>query len=400
MLIAFCSSRRSIRESLIAILILIPAFARAQTVSSSLGVGIATGSALAGPAPSALLLQPALRWDRPRAAVDAQGSWLAAPGSRVDGDASLQGQYFSPVFRGLRLELGATARHNGGPDVVESSNGLQGDARVSFAFGAGGVWLGGSQLASRSATLPSHVQAFAAGSWRRIGGAIFSASFTTSSYSTSSQNPLDSVGAGLPSGDTTSRHESATTAPGQYADLQSSVYWSRGPFALDALLGTRVSSSYGQRVTWGRAQASWAFGNELALVAAGGTRAPEPSVGRIGGSFASLGVRLASAQWIAHALHGARSSASAFGVRINGPMRVIYVRAPAARTVELMADFTDWQTVSMRRAANDEWEIAMRIAPGSHRLNIRVDGGEWTAPPGAGTARDEFNGVVGLVVVP
>lgn len=406
MLIAFCSSRRSICESLIALLILIPAFARGQSVSSSLGVGIATGSALAGPAPSALLLQPALRWDRPRAAFDAEGSWLAMPGSRADGDASVHGQYFSPVFRGLRLELGAAAQHNGGPDFVESSNGFQGDARVSFAFGAGGVWLGGSQLASRSATLPSHVQGFAAGSWRRIGGAVFTASFTTSSYSSSSQNPLsrqslfDPAGAGLPSGDTSSHHESATTAPGQYADLQSSVYWSRGPFAFDALLGTRVSSSYGQRATWGRAQASWAFGNELALVAAGGTRAPEPSVGRIGGSFVSLGVRLASAQWIAHALHGARSSASAFGVRTNGPMRVIYVRAPAARTVELMADFTDWQTVSMRRAANDEWEIAMRIAPGSHRLNIRVDGGEWTAPPGAGTARDEFNGVVGLVVVP
>ena len=90
MLTAFCSSRRSIRESLIAILILIPAFARAQSVSSSLGVGIATGRVLAGPAPSALLLQPALRWDRPRAAFDAQGSWLAMPGSRVDGDASVR----------------------------------------------------------------------------------------------------------------------------------------------------------------------------------------------------------------------------------------------------------------------------------------------------------------------
>ena len=42
----------------------------------------------------------------------------------------------------------------------------------------------------------------------------------------------------------------------------------------------------------------------------------------------------------------------------------------------------------------------MPIAPGSHRVNIRVDGGEWSAPPGASTAQDEFNGVVGLVIVP
>jgi hypothetical protein len=229
---------------------------------------------------------------------------------------------------------------------------------------------------------------------------VFTASFTTSGYSTESQNPFDTLGIGSPIGDTATRRESTTSTPRQYADVESSVYWSRGPFAIDALLGTRVSSSYGQRSTWGRAQASWAFGGQFALVAAGGTRAPEPAIGRIGGSFASLGVRLASAQWFAHALHGARASASRFGVRTEGATRVIFVRAPAARTVELMADFTDWQPVSMRRTGNDEWELAMPIAPGSHRLNIRVDGGEWTAPPGASTARDEFNGVVGLVVVP
>ena len=70
-----------------------------------------------------------------------------------------------------------------------------------------------------------------------------------------------------------------------------------------------MSTSYGQRSTWGRAQASWALGEQFALVAAGGTRAPEPAIGRVGGNFLSLGVRLASAPWIAHALHaGARST--------------------------------------------------------------------------------------------
>lgn len=394
----------SLRSARLCVLVTIVAAAastsaRAQSLTSSLGVGVATGKALAGPVPSALLLQPALRWNRPRATLEAEGSWLASSGARVDGDASVHGAYYSPVFRGLRLEVGASAIHNGGPDVSESSNAMQGDARLSLALGAGGVWLSTSQLGSTSATLPTYVHAIGAGSWRRVGDAVFTASFTTNGYSTGSGNPFDTLGTGTPVGDTVARHQTTST-PSRYADLQSSVYWSRGAFAIDALLGTRVSSSYGQRSTWGRAQASWAFGGQFALVAAGGTRAPEPAIGRIGGSFASLGVRLASAQWFAHALHGARSSASRFGVRTDGAMRVIFVRAPAARTVELMADFTDWQAVSMRRTGNDEWELAMPIAPGSHRLNIRVDGGEWTAPPGASTARDEFNGVVGLVVVP
>jgi len=374
--------------------------ARGQSLSSSVDVGIASGSAFAGPSASALLLQPSIRWDHPSTSVDAQASWLAGPAARMDGDASVSGHYYSPVYGHLRLELAAAAERVAGPDVIASSNALQGDANLSLSLGAGGLWISRGQRESATKTLPSQVRMFGAGSWRRVGGAVFTASVTASSY-----GGLGAGGAAVGASDTlgnivdTSSRTSSVAR--QYADLESSVYWSHGALALDGVLGTRVSSSYGQRATWGRAQASWAIGEQLALVAAGGTRAPEPAIGRVGGNFFSLGVRLASAPWIAHALHpGARSSASSFGVRADGSARIIYVRAPAARTVELMADFTDWQPVVMRRAANDEWELELHIAPGSHRVNIRVDGGEWSAPPGAGTVQDEFNGIVGLVVVP
>jgi hypothetical protein len=374
--------------------------ARAQSLSTSLDVGIASGSALSGRSPSALLLQPAIRWDRPSSSLTAQGSWLTSPAANMDGDASVSGRYYSPAFGKFRLELGAAAQRTAGPDVTDASNALQGDASLSLAFGAGGVWLSTAQRASVSDSLPGHVQTFGAGTWRRVGRAVFTTSFTTSGSNGSdnlqgagSSNPGTSLGDTLPrTGNVPARH---------YADIESTVYWSRGPLALDGLIGTRVSSSYGQRSTWGHAQASWALGEQFALVAAGGSRASEPAIGRLGGNYFSLGVRLASAPWIAHALHpGARSTASSFGVRAEGQTRIIYVHAPAARTIELMADFTDWQPVSMRHASNDEWQLAMPIAPGSHRVNIRVDGGDWSAPPGAGTVQDEFNGVVGLVVVP
>lgn len=379
--------------------------AHAQALSSSVDIGIAGGNALAGPSSSALLLQPSIRWDHPSTSFGAQASWLAGPQAHLDGDASIGGRYFSPVYRHLRLELGASAVRTAGPDVIASSNALVGDANLSLSLGAGGLWISRGQRASAAASLPSHVGTYCAGTWRRFGGAVFTASVTASSYGTGGNNglgggasnptfPSDSLGNGI---DTLSRTASVAR---QYADLESSVYWSHGALALDGLLGTRVSASYGQRATWGRAQASWSLNEQFAVVAAGGTRAPEPSIGRVGGNFVSLGVRLASAPWIAHALHGAHSSASAFGVRAEGSTRIIYVHAPAARTVELMADFTDWQPVIMRHAANDEWELAMIIAPGSHRVNIRVDGGDWSAPPGAGTVKDEFSGTVGLVVVP
>jgi len=394
---------------------------RAQSVSSSLDVGIASGSAF-GATPSALLLQPALRWDHPNTSVSAQASWLASPTAHMDGDASISGRYYSPAFGNFRLELGAGAQRTAGPDVTRSSNALEGNANLSYAFGAGGMWLGTVQRASAVApsripgadrrladsnALPGHVQAFNAGTWRRLGAAMLTASITTtisggsdnSFNSIDPNNPASGLGNGGAGGDTIPR--SGSVPARHYSDLESTVYWSRGPLALDGLIGTRVSTSYGQRSTWAHAQASWALGEQLALVAVGGSRASEPAIGRVGGTFFSFGVRLASVPWLARALHpGARSTASSFGVRAAGASRIIYVHAPAARTIELMADFTDWQPVAMRHASNDEWQIAMPITPGAHRVNIRVDGGEWSAPPGASTVQDEFNGVVGLVVVP
>lgn len=380
-----------------------PHLATAQALSSSLDVGIASGNAFAGAAPSALLLQPAIRWDHPNTSVSAQASWLASPTAHMDGDASVSGRYYSPALGNFRLELGAAAERTAGPDVIRPSNALQGDVSVSYAFGSGGLWLGTAHRASSIDSLPGQMQTFSAGSWRRLGSTVFTASFTTNSSGGSSDvfgatNP-NNPGAGTGTGDTLSRTGSVPAR--HYSDVESSVYWSHGPLAIDGLIGTRVSTSYGQRTTWGHAQASWALGEQFALVATGGSRASEPAIGRLGGNFFSFGVRLASAPWIAHALHpGARSTASSFGVRADGTTRIIYVHAPAARTIELMADFTDWQPVAMRHAANDEWQVAMQIAPGSHRVNIRVDGGEWSAPPGASTVQDEFNGLVGLVVIP
>jgi hypothetical protein len=41
----------------------------------------------------------------------------------------------------------------------------------------------------------------------------------------------------------------------------------------------------------------------------------------------------------------------------------------------------------------------LRLAPGTYRINLRIDGGAWEELPGYPTARDEFGGVVGVIVV-
>jgi hypothetical protein len=39
------------------------------------------------------------------------------------------------------------------------------------------------------------------------------------------------------------------------------------------------------------------------------------------------------------------------------------------------------------------------MTPGTHQLNIRVDGDAWRAPPGTTTVTDDYNGSVGVIVV-
>jgi hypothetical protein len=67
--------------------------------------------------------------------------------------------------------------------------------------------------------------------------------------------------------------------------------------------------------------------------------------------------------------------------------------------VELSGDFTGWKPVSLRRVRGDDWAVALPLDVGTHRVNMRVDGGVWVAPPGMTTTSDDFAGEVGLLVV-
>ena len=92
------------------------------------------------------------------------------------------------------------------------------------------------------------------------------------------------------------------------------------------------------------------------------------------------------------------------GVRVvvtksaSGTARIDVVARDASR-VELMADFTGWAPVPLERSDNG-WFIERAIAPGPHRLAIRIDGGEWAAPSNLPSLQDELGGTFGLITVP
>ena len=80
-------------------------------------------------------------------------------------------------------------------------------------------------------------------------------------------------------------------------------------------------------------------------------------------------------------------------------IREVKVWAPGARVVELMADFVDWLPVPLIRQPNGEWRGYYHIAPGLHRVNIRLDGVDIAAPLNWSVEKDEFQGSVALVLV-
>ncbi len=81
--------------------------------------------------------------------------------------------------------------------------------------------------------------------------------------------------------------------------------------------------------------------------------------------------------------------------------RTISLRAPSARGVEIMGDFTDWVPVQLAQAQPaGTWAITLPVGSGVHQVNVRIDGGPWIVPSGLTAIRDEFGGSVGILVVP
>jgi hypothetical protein len=130
-----------------------------------------------------------------------------------------------------------------------------------------------------------------------------------------------------------------------------------------------------------------------------------------GGRFVSVALRLASRNSRTLDRASALASTSTAPVAdpppsmtlevrtVRGNQRTLRVNAPAARSVELNGDFTQWQPVRLTRAADGSWVATLPITTGTHQMTIRLDGGRWIAPPGLLTSTDEFGGVVGILAI-
>jgi hypothetical protein len=211
----------------------------------------------------------------------------------------------------------------------------------------------------------------------------------------------------------------------RYTDVTGSLRWTTRWTSLDGSLGVRGGAAGAAARTdiapgarsWGGVSGAVWVTPRVAAVAAAGSYPVDFTQGFPGGRYASLGLRIASLA-APHRERRTTRTAVAAGRDGTGPAPgrgatgaaslavrpvaggwLVRVRAPGAARVELMGRFTDWEPTTLVPVADGWWETTAPIPAGVHRLNVRLDGGSWQVPAGLTAVADEFNGVVGILVV-
>jgi len=345
---------------------------------------------------------PTVRVESARTLLIARSSFSQFESGNRSVQTSLAGSLVSPELFNVRGELFGAASLTRFARELAATN-LYGAGRLHLASLTAGAWAGaGLGLVSQRTRLPDDVGQLDVGLWAREG-------------------PLTYTLTLLPT----------RVASRRYADATASARWQGTLGELTVTSGYRARASReipGVRA-WAEGWATVWLGRRMAVVGGVGLFPFEPVQGLPGGRYVSAALRVATRRPVVNdpalraelmlpyevrRLRAARAEQFVVEERGDGT-RVLHLRVPGAQRVELMADFTDWTPVPLvhldhetgrkkakgkqERPNDDVWSVALVIAPGVHRVNVRVDGGPWRPPPGLSVVRDEFGGEVGLLVV-
>jgi hypothetical protein len=372
--------------------------ARGQVIGTlGAGTGRVTYDDAAGS--TVVSVTPTVFFGGERTTVSAAGSFTRFNGGIWSAQAIAAGSHFTEPRGPFRSELSAQLETNSHRRSLRTGQLLAQGRGHLIAAGDRGVWLGaGAGHAWRSPAGGMLLRADL-GAWAQLGDATVrvTAAHNTVKTSTSTVNPgVPNVLAEVSSTRTTV--VSKETA--HYLDTDVHVAWSRARVAFDAAAGQRATRGGARTNTW-LLGGSLMLTERFALVGTTGATAFDVAQGLPGGRYATIALRVTTRAGGALQLRS-RSRATARDLETwreqDGTVLVV-VHAPRARRVELMGDFTDWRPVVMDREADDHFTARIRVPAGSYRINVRVDGGGWMAPPGTTPVADEYNGAAGLLVI-
>ena len=341
---------------------------------------------------SAVSLTPTVRWDGQRALVVASGALTRFESGNVNASGAVAGAWFVPASNAMYWELGGTASA-GVHRSLGSAAGAQGQLRLHRAAPNHGLWAGVGGGVTALGGRGTGVRAAEVAGWARLDSATMQLAVRP-----------------------------AAVGELHYTDVEGAARWRNRAVEAGVQAGWRWGDATAFARGWVSADVAFWMHQRFALVVGAGRYPADPAAGTIGGRFASVGIRVATRAPVLPLLHmprsivvppastraragsaaSARTAVAAAGVEVmpvDGDRRRLRLRLPSAARVEVMGDFTEWSPVALRAVADGLWEVTVPLEAGVHRVNVRVDGGEWRVPPGLSAVDDEFEGRVGLLVV-
>lgn len=359
-----------------------PASAKSQRVTSSVDLQETRLRYADTVDANAMGITPSIRADWDLATLSAFGTY-AQLANAWSADGSAAGSLFTPARHGWSGELSGTLGGSTHEDGTRTAA-ITGTGRLHLDGAHAGAWVGAGAGTTSDGFVWRGVRQGEAGLWLGSGPA----SVTLAAFPTAVDDSI------------------------RYTDLSAQGSWQSGRLELDALLGSRAGAHLpaiaSSATTWGSASAALWVLSRAAIVASAGTYPVDYTQGFPGGRFASIGIRIALTRRppdaavadVAGAVLPPAGGIQDFRVDpISQGMTVVRVRAPNARTVEMMGDLTAWKTQSLAPAGGGWYTLSIPATPGSSQLVLRIDGGDWSPPPGIPTVRDEFGGTTGVVVI-
>jgi len=333
----------------------------------------------------AAFVTPTLRYEGPDVSLGVSGSYVVfESGSRIL-QGLMAGGWRTRLGDRFLGELSGSAGINSYEDYPGYGH-LLSRARLHFAGPRSGAWLGaatGQSYAGSASATPYEIQL---GGW--------------------------TVSSGLAMGATATHTWIAET---DYFDVLGTARIRDRFFEIEGSLGFRAWGEGGGEGVYGELHIQVPLVKRLTALVAGGRYPSDPVRGVITANYVSAGLRI-------HALTASSTRAAtllgnSFGTSVRsepprtGQARLtigssahsyhtIRVEAPGAEYVELSGDFTDWRPVPLVRTERGNWELAIHIEPGVHRVNVRLNTATWIVPQGVRAEEDEFGGRVGILVVP
>lgn len=297
---------------------------------------------------------------------------------------SAQGSLLTPALGALRGELhgsGSITTYGAGS---AGTGHLLGGARLHLIRGSAGAWIGAAAGRVRDPIGWRSSSAGEIGGWLQLSRAVVQAVVL----------PVRIAG-GI-----------------RYTDVEGTLRFDNSRVELTGVVGARSAiAGYDEGSSaWASVNATAWISRAIGITAGAGSYPSDPGQDLPAATYLSLGfrysprsVRRASTVLSPDVLGAvARDAPPAMTVSDGAAGRgTISYRAPAARSVEIMGDFTDWTPVAMTPSRpSGTWAISLPVTSGVHQVNVRIDGGEWTVPAGLTAVRDEFGGSVGILLVP